>query len=174
MADSQTYSIETISKLLMLSERRCQQLVGEGVIPKQGRGQYDLVKSVQGYVKFLRERAFGGVANTDQHGEKTRLITAQANIAEMNDAELRGDLLRADETRRAIFTAARGVRNSLQTVADRLSQPLAGEDDHHEIHDMIEGEINQILHDMESEFANLVSEPVEIEIKDDAETDTNG
>ena len=143
------------------------------MIPKQGRGQYDLVKSVQGYVKFLRERAFGGVANTDQHGEKTRLITAQANIAEMNDAELRGDLVRSNEIRRAIFTAARGVRNSLQTVADRLSQPLAGESNHHEIHDMIEGEINQILFDMESEFANLVSEPVEIEVKDEAETDTD-
>ena len=170
MADSQTYSIETISKLLMLSERRCQQLVGEGVIPKQGRGQYDLVKSVQGYVKFLRERAFGGVANTDQHGEKTRLITAQANIAEMNDAELRGDLVRVNEVRRTIFTAARGVRNSLQTVADRLSQPLSGVDDHHEIHEMIGGEINQILTDMDKEWAHVVAEPVEVE---DEQEDTN-
>lgn len=170
MADSQTYSIETISKLLMLSERRCQQLVGEGVIPKQGRGQYDLVKSVQGYVKFLRERAFGGVANTDQHGEKTRLITAQANIAEMNDAELRGDLVRADIVRRAIFTAARGVRNSLQTVADRLAVPMSGESDHHEIHDMIEGEINQILSDMDKEWADVVAEPVEDEQQKDTES----
>jgi hypothetical protein len=39
---------------------------------------------------------------------------------------------------------------------------------------MIEGEINQILFDMESEFAKLVSEPVEIEIKNETETDTNG
>ena len=170
MADSQTYSIETISKLLMLSERRCQQLVGEGVIPKQGRGQYDLVKSVQGYVKFLRERAFGGVANTDQHGEKTRLITAQANIAEMNDAELRGDLVRADIVRRAIFTAARGVRNSLQTVADRLAVPMAGESDHHEIHDMIEGEINQILTDMDKEWSDIVAEPVEDEQQKDTKS----
>ena len=169
MAD-QTYSIETISKLLMLSERRCQQLVGEGVIPKQGRGQYDLVKSVQGYVKFLRERAFGGVANTDQHGEKTRLITAQANIAEMNDAELRGDLVRADIVRRAIFTAARGVRNSLQTVADRLAVPMAGESDHHEIHDMIEGEINQILTDMDKEWSDIVAEPVEDEQQKDTKS----
>ena len=167
MADSQTYSIETISKLLMLSERRCQQLVGEGVIPKQGRGQYDLVQSVQGYVNFLRERAFGGVANTDQHGEKTRLITAQANIAEMNDAELRGDLVRVSEVRRTIFTAARGVRNSLQTVADRLAVPIAGESDHHEIHNIIEGELNQILTDMDEEWANVVAEPVEDEQQED-------
>ncbi len=167
MADSQTYSIETISKLLMLSERRCQQLVSDGVIPKQGRGQYDLVQSVQGYVNFLRERAFGGVANTDQHGEKTRLITAQANIAEMNDAELRGDLVRVDEVRRAIFTAARGVRNSLQTVADRLAVPISAENDHHEIHDIIEGELNQILTDMDEEWAHVVPEPVEDEQQED-------
>jgi len=123
------------------------------------------VQSTQGYINFLRERAFGGVANTDQHGEKTRLITAQANIAEMNDAELRGDLVRADIVRRAIFTAARGVRNSLQTVADRLAVPMAGESDHHEIHDMIEGEINQILSDMDKEWADVVAEPVEDEQK---------
>jgi phage terminase Nu1 subunit (DNA packaging protein) len=167
-------TLQELSAFLMLTDRRVQQLKDANVIVKFGRGEYDLTKSTQGYINFLRERAFGGVANTDQHGEKTRLITAQANIAEMNDAELRGDLLRADETKRAIFTAARGVRNSLQTVADRLSQPLAGEDDHHEIHSMIEGEINQILFDMESEFAKLVSEPVEIEIKNETETDTNG
>jgi len=152
-------TLQELSAFLMLTDRRVQQLKDANVIVKFGRGEYDLTKSTQGYINFLRERAFGGVANTDQHGEKTRLITAQANIAEMNDAELRGDLLRADETRRAIFTAARGVRNSLQTVADRLAQPLAGEDDHHEIHAMIENEINQILHDMKEQFAGLVSEP---------------
>ena len=174
MIEQKIMTLQELSEFLMLTDRRIQQLKDANVIVRVERGQYDFVKSTQAYINFLRERAFGGVANTDQHGEKTRLITAQANIAEMNDAELRGDLLRADETRRAIFTAARGVRNSLQTVADRLAVPLAGEDDHHEIHDMIEGEINQILHDMENEFAGLVCEPVAIEVEDEAETDTNG
>lgn len=169
MTYKETCTLAELSKFLMLTERRIQQLKDANVIIRVERGKYDFEKSSQAYINFLRERAFGGVANTDQHGEKTRLITAQANIAEMNDAELRGDLVRADETRRAIFTAARGVRNSLQTVADRLAVPMAGESDHHEIHNMIEGEINQILHDMEKEFANLVSEPVE----DEREEDTN-
>lgn len=159
MEDSQTYSIEIISKLLMLSERRCQQLVNDGVIPKQDRGQYDLVKSVQGYVKFLRERAFGGVGNTDMHSEKTRLVIAQANIAEMNDAEMRGDLVRTDEVRRAIFTSARGVRNAFQTVADRLALPIAGESDHRAIHEIIENEISAILRSMDKDFDALVPEP---------------
>lgn len=166
MADSQTYSIETISKLLMLSERRCQQLVKDGVIPKKERNQYDLVQSVQGYVNFLRERAFGGVANTDMHSEKTRLVVAQANIAEMNDAEMRGELVRVDEIRRAVFTAARSVRNSMQTIADRLAVPIAGESDHHEVHTIIEDEINQVLGDMGKEWAGLVPEKIEDEQKD--------
>ena len=159
MTYTESVNLKDLSEFLMISDRRIQQLKDANVIVKIERGQYDFVQSTQGYINFLRERAFGGVANTDQHGEKTRLITAQANIAEMNDAELRGDLVRVSEIRRAIFTAARGVRNSLQTVADRLAQPLAGEDDHHEIHAMIENEINQILHDMKEQFAGLVSEP---------------
>jgi len=154
----QTYSLETISKLLMLSERRCQQLVTDGVIPKHARGEYDLVQSVQGYVKFLRERAFGGVANTDQHTEKTRLVSAQANIAEMTDYEMRGDLVRTDDVRRTIFSAARSVRNSVQTIPDRISMPIAGMSDQHDIHELIDGEIMQVLGDMDKAWNELLPE----------------
>ena len=169
MADEQqTYSLETISKLLMLSERRCQQLVSDGIIPKHPRGEYDLVQSVQGYVKFLREKAFGGVANTDQHIEKTRLVSAQANIAEMNDAELRGDLVRTDDVRRTIFSAARSVRNSVQTIADRVSMPIAGMSDQHDIHELIDAEVMQVLGDMDDAWRALLPE---VEVADERDTD---
>jgi phage terminase Nu1 subunit (DNA packaging protein) len=169
MADEQqTYSLETISKLLMLSERRCQQLVSDGIIPKHPRGEYDLVQSVQGYVKFLREKAFGGVANTDQHIEKTRLVSAQANIAEMNDAELRGDLVRTDDVRRTIFSAARSVRNSVQTIADRVSMPIAGMSDQHDIHELIDAEVMQVLGDMDDAWRALLPE---VELGDERDTD---
>ena len=62
------------------------------------------------------------------------------------------------------------MRNSLQTVADRLAVPMAGESDHHEIHDMIEGEINQILTDMDKEWSDIVAEPVEDEQQKDTES----
>ena len=166
MADQQTYSLETISKLLMLSERRCQQLVKDGIIPKHPRGEYDLVQSVQGYVKFLRERAFGGVANTDQHAEKTRLVSAQANIAEMTDAEMRGELVRTDDIRRTIFSAARSVRNSVQTISDRISMPIAGMSDQHDIHTLIDGEIMHVLGDMDKAWELLLPEE-----SDDRDTD---
>lgn len=167
MADQQTYSLETISKLLMLSERRCQQLVSDGVIPKHARGEYDLVKSVQGYVKFLRERAFGGVANTDQHTEKTRLVSAQANIAEMTDAEMRGDLVRTEEIRRTLYSAARSVRNSVQTIPDRVASPIAGMTDQHDIHQLLDNELTEVLSNLDKDWSNLLPE-----INDEQDPDT--
>ena len=166
MDEKQTYTLEKIAKLLMLSERRCQQLVTDGIIPKHPRGEYDLVQSVQGYVKFLRERAFGGVANTDQHTEKTRLVSAQANIAEMTDAEMRGELVRTDDIRRTIFSAARSVRNSVQTISDRISMPIAGMSDQHDIHTLIDGEIMHVLGDMDKAWELLLPE-----VSDDRDTD---
>ena len=50
-----TQPIGVIAKLLDLSERRVQQLSREGVIPKAERGQYDLIGSVRGYVRYLRD-----------------------------------------------------------------------------------------------------------------------
>ncbi len=67
-------TLQELSDFLMLTDRRVQQLKKDGVIIKIDRGQYDFLQSTQGYINFLRERAFGGVANTDQHGEKTRLL----------------------------------------------------------------------------------------------------
>jgi hypothetical protein len=78
--------------------------------------------------------------------------------------------VRTDVVRRTIFTAARGVRNSLQTVADRLAVPIADESDHHEIHDIIENEINQILGDMDKEFAGVVAAPIDNEQQKDTDS----
>lgn len=169
MADEQqTYTLETIAKLLMLSERRCQQLVTDGVIPKHPRGEYDLVQCVQGYVKFLRERAFGGVANTDQHTEKTRLVSAQANIAEMTDAEMRRDLVRANEIRSALYSAARTIRNSVQTISDRVSLPIAGMTDQHDIHELIDNEVMQVLGSLDEDWQKILPK-----INNERDTDTD-
>ena len=105
---------------------------------------------------MLRERAFGGVANTDQHTEKTRLVSAQANIAEMTDAEMRRDLVRTEEIRRAIYSAARSVRNSVQTISDRVSLPIAGMSDQHDIHELIDNEVMQVLGDLDEDWQKLL------------------
>ena len=148
MAERLTYPVTTIAKLLDLTDRRVQQLANDGVIPRAERGRYDLIATVQGYVRFLRERAFGAVANTDAHTEKTRLTAAQASIAEMTEMEMRGELVRAGDVRREIYTASRQIRNTMLTMPDRIASKLVTVDDGLVIHEMLEAEITVMLEDV--------------------------
>ena len=45
-----------MAKLLLLTPRRLQQLVTEGVVPKVERGRYELAPVIQAYIHYLRER----------------------------------------------------------------------------------------------------------------------
>ncbi len=148
MAERLTYPVTTIAKLLDLTDRRVQQLANDGVIPRAERGRYDLIATVQGYVRFLRERAFGAVANTDSHTEKTRLTAAQASIAEMTEMEMRGELVRAGDVRREIYTASRQIRNTMLTMPDRIASKLVTVDDGLVIHEMLEAEVTVMLEDV--------------------------
>jgi phage terminase Nu1 subunit (DNA packaging protein) len=148
VAERLTYPVTTIAKLLDLTDRRVQQLANDGVIPRAERGRYDLIATVQGYVRFLRERAFGAVANTDSHTEKTRLTAAQANIAEMTEMEMRGELVRAGDVRREIYTASRQIRNTMLTMPDRIASKLVTVDDGLVIHEMLEAEVTVMLEDV--------------------------
>lgn len=95
---SPSYPVGTIAKLFMLTERRVQQLVQMGIIPKNEHGRYELVPVVQGYVRYLQERSLGRTgAPEDYHQEKARLVKLQADKAQLEVDELSGDLVRADE-----------------------------------------------------------------------------
>ena len=49
--------LKTIARTLDLTERRVNQLVKEGTLPKTERGRYELIPVVQAYIKFLREKS---------------------------------------------------------------------------------------------------------------------
>lgn len=87
-AGAPTYPVSTIAKLLLLSDRRVQQLTKEGVIPKAERGRYELAPAVQGYIRYLQERSLRTDSSPiDYHMEKARLTKAQADSAEIEAAK---------------------------------------------------------------------------------------
>ena len=83
-AGAPTYPVATIARLLLLTERRVQQLVKEGVIPKTERNRYELAPAVQGYIRYLQERIAGNPsAPVDFQLEKSRLVKIQADKAQI-------------------------------------------------------------------------------------------
>lgn len=54
---SVSISLSTLSFLLDLTERRVQQLAREGIVVRKKAGCYDLIASIQGYIRYLRTQA---------------------------------------------------------------------------------------------------------------------
>jgi phage terminase Nu1 subunit (DNA packaging protein) len=120
--------IAVIARLLDLTERRVQQLARDGVIPKAERGQYDLVAAVRGYIRYLREQAARAQAGTlDIGSERTRLVRAKADLAEMDAACRREELLGAEQVEQAWTAALARVRSRLLVLPDRLAPQLQEE-----------------------------------------------
>ena len=128
-----TQPIAVIARLLDLTERRVQQLARDGIIPASARagpdrGRYDLVGTVRGYVRYLRELATRSQTGAADFGvERARLIKAKADLAEMDAAVRRGDLLPAAQVEEAWIAVLARLRARLLVLPDRLA-PLVHEE----------------------------------------------
>lgn len=149
MAESSlSVPVAQIARIFHLTERRVQQLASDGIIPKAERGRYHFIESVQGYIKFLQERAFGKSDNTtDSHHERTRLLRAKADLTEMEHKEKQGELIRADVVYRNQYKAGTILKNNLLSIPDRQSAILASETDAAKVHAALTEEINNCLAD---------------------------
>lgn len=141
--------ISVIAKLLDLSERRVQQLSREGVIPKAERGQYDLIGSVRGYVRYLRDQAVRAQSGApDYAAERARFIRARADLAEMEAEEKRRSLLAADQVEVAWIAVLALLRTRLLGLPDRLA-PLAFEQSTvGDTRNLIRAAIREVLDDL--------------------------
>lgn len=68
-------------------------------------------------------------AGADYWDAKTRREVAEASIAELKEAELRGDLVRRAVVEREFASRLVALRESLEVLADRLSAQVAAEAD---------------------------------------------
>lgn len=169
---SATQPIGVIARLLDLSERRVQQLSREGVIPKADRGQYDLIGSVRGYVRYLRDQAQKAQAGApDYTAERARFIRARADLAEMEAEERRHALIAADQIEAAWIAVLALLRTRLLALPDRLApqafdQPTVGE-----TRNLIRTAIREVLDDLAEPDIEFETDP-EIDGLADAEADS--
>lgn len=86
------YRVEIIAQLFGVTVRRIQQLTQEGVLPTtetaEGR-RYDLVPTIQSYVKYLSDKAYG-----KNRSEKENELREQKMKAEIALKESQGELHR--------------------------------------------------------------------------------
>lgn len=140
-----THPVGTIAKLLMMTPRRVQQLTADGVIPRTERGRYELAPAVQGYIKYLQDRAITGNGDIDYASEKSRLTRAQADLAEIDVARARGDVVGADQLARNLTNLFTEIRTNLRNIPGRVSSSVLGLTDERKLKTLLLAEIDQAL-----------------------------
>lgn len=140
-----TQPVTAIAKLLMMTPRRVQQLTADGVIPKTDRGRYEVVGAVQGYIKYLQDRAITGGGDIDYASEKSRLTRAQADLAEIDVARARGDVIGAEQLTRNLTNLFTEIRTNLRNVPGRVASSVLGLTNERELKKILLAEIDQAL-----------------------------
>ena len=99
------YPKETIANLLNVSERRIEQLVKQKIIPKAGRGVFDLGPTVTAYIRYLQGLCSGAIKSGEPSELDRRLLEARVleRESKARQAKYRADLMESEiQTRRLL------------------------------------------------------------------------
>lgn len=161
MSERMSYSVEVMAKLLQITPRRVQQLANEGIIEKTDRGRYDLIKSVQGYIRYLNDQipnkasSDGGTATArvDAEAERAKYMKHKAELTRMEEFEKKGLLVDAVAMRNEAYRIGRTVQQNILNIPPRLSQDLAIDTDPNSIHRKLEVELRRAMQDIADQCA---------------------
>lgn len=108
------------AQLLMVTERRVQQLASEGWIKKSSRGQWDLIDVVQGYIKFLKDDSD---RNARSHAA-ARASEARTNEINLKIAQRTRELVPLADYNIAQDFLITGMRAELAGLPARVTRDL--------------------------------------------------
>ena len=132
--------VAVVGQVLKITGRRVQQLAAEGHIPKASRGRYNLVAAVQGYVTYLQEQLEKRATERSDGFEKQRLRhqTAKAALAELDLAQVRGELIGLADIEEGVTTLCSGITSQVLALPAALAEDLAALDDPKACHAILE------------------------------------
>lgn len=90
---------------------------------------------------------------TSYEEARRRRETAEANIAEIKQAEMEGQVIRADAVRAAWAAKITGARDALLQIPSRIAPVLAAETDLVRVTALLEDELRRALSDLSAEAA---------------------
>lgn len=126
-----TVDVAKVASALNLDERRVQQLVKEGM-PREQRGQYDPVKCLLWYVRYLQKALERKAVPTLDGGfvgereERVRLLRADADLRELELAKERGLLVSIADVERDMTDLVLTTKARVLAVAPRIAPELLG------------------------------------------------
>lgn len=149
---------DIIAKLFGVTERRVQQLAKEGVIPVAQVKPYkfDLLPTVQAYIKHLSSKANGREAKSadtvqaesDKLRAEADLKQSKAKIADLQLKELEGKMHRSEDVEAMTNDLVYTVRSMVMALPGRLAMDVTRAANAAEASAIIRGECHKILDEL--------------------------
>jgi phage terminase Nu1 subunit (DNA packaging protein) len=127
-----TVNAEKVAQALNLTEQRVHQLVKEG-LPKEGRGQFDPVKCMLFYIRYLQKALEKKAVPTldgrylGEREERVRLLRADADLREMELASQRSQLVSIQDVEKEMTELVLTTKARIMAIPPRLAPELVGE-----------------------------------------------
>jgi phage terminase Nu1 subunit (DNA packaging protein) len=124
--------VAKVAQALNLQVRRVQQLVNEGM-PREARGQYDPVKCMLWYIRYLQAVLEKKSVPTEDGGyagereERVRLLRADADLREMELAKERGLMVAISDVEREMTDLVLTTKARIMAIPHRIAADLVGE-----------------------------------------------
>ena len=143
-----------LAKLLLLSERRIQQLVRAGIFKHafdlegghELRGRFRWIDSVQAYIRYLRQELGSEDATETRFLDaRSRRMIAVAEAAELRLKVLKGKLHRAEDVEFLMTNRDSAIRARILAIPARVGRLLIGQTDPATIHDLLSAELYSAL-----------------------------
>ena len=122
----QPVNAATLGLVLGISRSRVVNLAADGVLPRAGRGLFDLPACVQSYVKHKLSLAKAGDGTAlSLVAERSRLTKIKADNAELEVRRLAGELVPAADIEAAWLAVAGIVRSRLLLIPSKTAARVA-------------------------------------------------
>lgn len=177
--------VDTIATLFNLTARRIQQLTQDGVLPtigtKEGR-RYDLLPTIQRYIKYLQDRLQGKERNKEEADlarqkdeADIKYKNAKADRAELELKELKGKMHRSEDVQKVTEDLIFAIRNGLMALPGRLAALVKNAETVAEASDIIKDEVHKLMTELAAykydpeKYAERVRTRAKMELEDDEE-----
>ena len=143
-------SPDKVAQALNLTVSRVHQLVKEG-LPKEGRGQFDPVKCLLWYVRYLQQALekksvpMQDGAYAGEHEQRVRLLKADADLREIELARERGELVPLADVEEEMTNLVLITKARILAVAPRVAPDLLGLTSRVMAHAIVEKALNEAL-----------------------------
>ena len=139
-------TVEQVSNVLNLTPRRINQLVKDEGMPRVSRGEYEMVKCVQWYIRFLRDQLEVARHGTETEAQaRLRLIQYTADLRRLDLAERTCEVIRIDDVMSEIDPVLIAIKSKLLAVPRRAAPLVIGVTTHHEVVTLLDDFIRELL-----------------------------